>query len=145
MVAAAPRAHANGKSPVQNIFHMYFTGLEAMGQAFDPFAKGVARAQLELMGLMNRRAQACMEIPSRLSQCRTPQDVASEQLRFWRTAYEEHAESMSRMTEAMASFAVPSFGFALPGDEAGSTHDYITFPEPEEQGRPRHGGERRAA
>lgn len=145
MVAAAPRAHANGKSPVHSIFQMYFSGLEAMSQAYDPFTKGVARAQLELMGLMNRRAQACMEIPSRLSQCRTPQDLVNEQLRFWRTAYEEYAESMGRMTEAMASFAVPSFGFALPGDEAGSAHDYLTFPEPEEEVRPRQGRDRRAA
>jgi Phasin protein len=145
MVAAAPRAHANGKSPVHSIFHMYFSGLEAMAQAYDPFTKGVARAQLELMGLMNRRAQACMEIPSRLSQCRTPQDLVNEQLRFWRTAYEEYAESMGRMTEAMASFAVPSFGSALPGNEAGSAHDYLTFPEPTEQVRPRQGRDRRAA
>ena len=145
MVAAAPRAHANGKSPVHSIFHMYFSGLEAMGQTYDPFMTGVARAQLEVMGLMNRRAQAYMEIPTRLSQCRSPQDVANEQLRFWRTAYEEYVESMGRMTESMASFAVPSFGFGLPSDEAASAHDYITFPEPKEQGRPRHGRERRAA
>jgi Phasin protein len=129
MVAAASRAQANGKSPIQSIFQMYFGGLEAMGQAYDPFTKGIARAQLEAMGLMSRRAQAYMEIPARLSQCRTPQDLLNEQMRFWQTALEEYSESTRRITEAMASFAVPSFGFAQYGDAARSAHDYITFPE----------------
>ena len=134
MVAAASRTQANGKSPVQSLFHMYFGGLEAMGKTYDPFMKGLARAQLEIMGLFSRQAQAFMEVPGRLSQCRTPQDVANEQIRFWRTAYDEYADSLGRVTEAVAS-AVPPFGVALTGDEAQSAHDYITFAEPKEPGR----------
>jgi hypothetical protein len=145
MVAAASRTQANGKSPIQSIFQMYFSGLESMSQAYDPFTKGIARAQLEFMGLMTRRAQAYMEIPSRLSQCRTPQDLASEQMQFWRTAYEEYAESMGRMTEAMASLGVPSFGFGPFGDSEHSAHDYITFPEPQEPARAGASRERKAA
>jgi hypothetical protein len=145
MVAAASRAQANGKSPVHSYFQMYFSGLEAMGQTYDPFTKGIARAQLEFMGLMSRRAQAYMEIPTRLAQCRTPQDLANEQMRFWRTAFEEYADSMGRMTEAMASLAAPSFKFAFAGDDARSTHDYITFPDTKEAERPAHSRERRAA
>ncbi len=143
MVAAASRAQANGKSPVHSLFSMYFSGLEAMGQAYDPFTKGIARAQLEFMGLMSRRAQAYMEVPGRLSQCRTPQDLANEQMRFWREAYEEYSDSFGRMTEAMASLAMPSFAFRPYGEEVDSAHDYITFPETKESGR--QARERRAA
>jgi hypothetical protein len=124
---------------------MYFGALEAMGQAYDPFMKSMARAQLEFMGLMSRRAQACMEVPGRLSQCRTPQDLVNEQMRFWRAAYEECSESMGRVTEAMGSLAVPSFAFAKYGEDADSAHDYITFPETKEPGRPGQARERRAA
>jgi Phasin protein len=128
MVASC--AQANGKTPMHGLFQMYFGGLEAMGQSYDPFFKGIARAQLEVMGLMSRRAQAYLEIPNRFSHCRTPQDIASEQLRFWRTAYDEYAQSMGRITGAMASVTTPPFGFTVPDDEAESAHDYITFPEP---------------
>ena len=144
-MVAASRHKANGKSPVHSFLNMYFGGLEAMGHAYDPFTKNIARAQLEFMGLLSRRAQAYMEIPSRLSQCRTPQDFAGEQMRFWRTAYEEYVESMGRMTEAMASLATPSFGFGQFGDSEHSAHDYLSFPETEERGRPVHPRERRAA
>jgi len=143
MVAAASRAQANGKSPVHSFFHMYFSGLEAAGQAYDPYMKGLARAQLEFMGLMSRRAQACMEVPSRLSQCRTPQDVVNEQMQFWRTAFDEYSDSMGRISEAVASWATPSFGFASGTDEAENVRDYITFPEQKEERRSAR--ERRAA
>ena len=145
MVAPASRTQANGKSPVQSLFHLYFGGLEAMGKTYDPLMKSIARAQLEIMGYFSRRAQACMEAPTRLSQCRTPQDVANEQMRFWRTAYEEYAESMGRVTEAVAAAAVPAFGATLTGDEAQSAHDYITFAEPKEPGRGGHPRDRKAA
>jgi Phasin protein len=145
MVAAPSRTQANGKSPVQSFFHMYFSGMEAMGQAYDPFTKGIARAQLEFMGLMSRRAQAYMEIPSRLSQCRTPQDLANEQMRFWRDAYQEYSDSFARMTEAVASVTMPSFAFGQFGEDVRSAHDYITFPETKEQARPGQGRERKAA
>ena len=75
MVAHASNSHANGKSPAHSAFQMYFGGLEAFGQAYDPFLKGLARTQLEVLGFVNRRAQAYMQIPARAAQCRTPQDL----------------------------------------------------------------------
>jgi len=145
MVAAASGPKANGKSPVQGFFHMYFGGLEAFGQAYDPYMKTFARAQLELMGLMSRRAQAYMEIPARLSRCRSPQDVANEQMEFWRTAFEEYSGSMGRMTDAFASVAPPPYGFALPDDDVADDHDYISFPEPKEFTRTGRSRDRKAA
>ena len=147
MVAAASRAQTNGKTQIHSFLQMYFGGLEAMGQAYEPFTKNVARAQLEFMGLLSRRTQACMEFPGRLSLCRTPQDLAEEQMRFWRTAYEECSDSMGRITEAVSALAAPSFAFAFAqhGNEAQTVHDYLTFPEHQEPGRPAHPRERRAA
>lgn len=133
MVAAASRAQANGKSPIHSAFQMYFGGLEAFGHAYDPFLKSFARAQLEFTGLLNRRAQAYMEIPGRLSQCRNPQDLLNEQMRFWRIAYEEYAESTGRITTALASCALSPSAF---GDrEPENKHDYIAFPETKEPAR----------
>ncbi len=131
MVAAASNAQANGKSPVHSSFQMYFNGLEAFGQAYDPFLKGIARSQLEVMGFLNRRAQACMEAPARLSQCRTPQDLMNLQAGVWQSAYQDYAESMGRVTSAVA-LAMPQLG-SLGSDDAQNAHDYIAFPETKEQ------------
>lgn len=144
MVAAG--SGVNGKTAIHSIFHMYFGSLEAFGQAFDPYMKGIARSQLELMGLASRRTQAILEVPSRLSRCRTPQDLLNEQVQYWRTAYEDYSDSMERVGEALASCLAPSFSFGLPPDEADSAHDYISFPETREHREPaRHGPRRRKA
>lgn len=144
MVASSSRAQMNGKAPVQSLFQNYFGGLEAFGQAYNPFLKGAARAQLDLMGLMSRRAQAYMEIPSRLAHCRTPQDLLEEQMRFWRVAGEEYSDYFSRTMQAMSQVPAPTFG--VPADEVQSARDYITFPEPNEpQEPPARGRERRRA
>jgi hypothetical protein len=124
---------------------MYFSGLEAFGQAYDPYLKAFARAQLEVAGLMSRRAQAYMEIPARLSRCRSPQDVAEEQMQFWRSVFEDYSASTTRITRGLASIAAPTFGLAASDDEMDSARDYITFPEPEEAARPGRPRDRRAA
>lgn len=145
MVASESRAPLNGKNPAQALFQSYFGGLEAFGQAYNPFLKGAARAQLEFMGLMSRRAQAYMEFPSRLASCRAPQDLLNEQMNFWRSAGEDYADCFGRMMEAVSSLPAPSFG--VPSQEAQNPHDYITFPEPKEppQTRAPRGRERRRA
>ena len=133
MVAAASRAQANGKSPIHSFLQMYFGGLEAFGQAYDPMLKGIARAQLEMTSLLSRRAQAYMEIPARLGQCRGPHDLLNEQMRFWRIAMEDYADSTGRITSALSSFAFPTL--SLDDEGAESAHDYIRFSEPSEPSR----------
>ena len=93
----------------------------------------MARAQLEFTGLLTRRAQAYMEIPGRLSQCRNPQDLINEQVRFWRIAFEEYTESTGRITTALASCALSPSAFG--SGEPENKHDYITFPETKEPAR----------
>jgi hypothetical protein len=145
MVVAA--SHANGKSPIRNVFQTYFSGLEALGQAYDPFMKGLARTQLEVLGFANRRAQAYMQIPARAAQCRTPQDVFSAQMQFWQTAMSDYQESVGRVTNALASCALPNLA-AITDEAIANAHDYISFPEVKEtqpQTPVRNNRERKAA
>jgi hypothetical protein len=127
-------------------FQMYFNGLDQLAQNMGPM-KGVARLQLEMAGFMSRRAQAYLEIPSRLSRCRTPQDLMTEQLRFWQMAFQQYNESSRRVMDAWAQMATPS-GFAgLAANGQGRARDYISFgderaagasPAPLRNGRDRH-------
>jgi hypothetical protein len=144
MVAHASNSHANGKSQTHSAFQMYFGGLEAFGQAYNPFLKGLAQTQLEMLGFFNRRAQAYMQIPTRAAQCRTPQDVANAQTQFWRAAYEDYTESVGRVTNALSACVLPNLA-ALVSDEVRNAHDYIAFPDSKEQSGSARARERKAA
>jgi len=145
MVAHASTPDAIGKSTAHSAFQMYFGGLEVLGQAYDPFLKGVARTQIEMLGFFNRRAQAYMQMPGRLAYCRTPQDLLTAQLQFWRSAYDDYVESASRVTHALTSLGTPNVA-ALATEGAQAAHDYIAFPEPNvPEEAPRQHRERKAA
>jgi hypothetical protein len=101
----------------------------AMAQA-SAATKNVARAQLEIMGLAVRRAQAYMQVPTQLARCRTPRDVADEQMAFWRTAMEHYIGSSHRVMEAWSGMVPAMWGLggngrAAPGDQR--ERDYISF------------------
>lgn len=102
----------------------YFGNLDTMAHSMSPL-KGLARSQLELVGFLSRRTQAYLEIPSRLQQCRTPQDLFNEQARFWQTAFEQYAEAGRRMTEAWAQAGFGA-GVGQPSVRA-TARDYINF------------------
>lgn len=106
-------------------FQVFFASVDKWPSVLGPL-KAATRFQLEAAGFMNRRAQACLEIPTRLSHCRTPQDLVNEQMRFWRIACEQYVETSRRMTEALGA-AFPSGGSEGLADR---DRDYITFPEP---------------
>jgi hypothetical protein len=101
----------------------YFGNLDSMSQSMSPL-KGVARSQLELMGFFSRRTQAYMEIPSRMQQCRTPQDLLNEQARFWQTAFEQYAETSRRMMEAWSQAGL---GGVQQQPVRATARDYINF------------------
>jgi hypothetical protein len=115
--------------PSVDALKVFFNGLENVPSAFAPM-KVAVRLQLEATGFISRRAQACLEIPARLGQCRTPQDLVTEQMRFWRTAYEQYVESAQRMGQIWSSAA--SFPFGGTDQPSRPERDYITFPEPQE-------------
>lgn len=120
-----------GRSSYQNVFLPLFGGFDVLAQSYyEPVFKGFARWQLELLTLSSRRAQAYLELPSRLAQCRTPQDLANEQMQFWQTAYHQYTESAQR-----ALVAVSQIGGAVPGSSSAARpreRDYMTVPEPKE-------------
>lgn len=127
-------------SPFFAPLHAYFGSLDSMAQGMSPL-KGFARVQLEMAGFASRRTQAYLELPSRLQQCRTPQDLFNEQARFWQTAFEQYAEAGRRMTEAwQAGFGG---GGTAPAVRA-TARDYISFGAPD-QGKPRANGQHRRA
>jgi len=145
MVAHASKPDAAAKSTAHSAFQMYFGGLEVLGQAYDPFVKSVARTQIEMLGFFNRRAQAYMQMPGRLAYCRTPQDLLTAQVQFWRSAYEDYAESTARVTRALTSLGTPNVA-ELASEGAQAAHDYIAFPEPNvPEEAPRQQRERKAA
>lgn len=120
----------------------YFGGLDTLAQSMSPM-KGLARWQLEVMGLMSRRAQAYMEFPSRLQQCRTPQDLVNEQARFLRTSFEQYIETTQRIAEAWAQAGSLSYG---PASTRAPVRDYISFGDNASGSPPRANGyDRRAA
>lgn len=85
--------------------------------------KGYARSQLEIMGFVSRRTQAYLEIPTRLQQCRTPQDLLNEQARFWQTAFEQYAEASRKILEAWAQAG----GASAQQPVKATARDYISF------------------
>jgi|GEM_PF-606633 len=84
-----------------------FNGIDKVSESFEPWFKAVARCQLEAIGLASRRAQAYMELPAKLGACRTPQDLAREQIGFWQTAFAQYAESCGRMFDNCRALTPP--------------------------------------
>jgi len=122
-----------------NLSQAYFAGFDTMVKGYEPALKGVGRWNLELLGFMARRTQAWLEIPSRLSQCKTPVDVLNAQGKFWQAAAADYTEGSKRLTAALSACA------AMPKPNGSAQpHDYITFPEPQETPAPKR-GERKAA
>lgn len=127
--------------PFGPLFQTYASALESFGRAYgvaNPFSseadpqdlpqrmsgplKAAARSQLAWLALVNRRAQAYMQVPTRLAQCRTPQDVMNEHMAFWRTASEQYTESYRKMFDAWTSADL------VGGGRSGiAVRDYISF------------------
>jgi len=115
--------------PFVNLSQTYCNGLDVLAKGYEPALKGVGRLNLEVMGLMTRRARAWLEIPARASQCKTPQDLVREQLQFWQTAAADYSEGVQRLTIAFGALAPPGFDSAWGGKTAAPARDYMTFTE----------------
>jgi hypothetical protein len=125
----------NAFGPFGALFQTYFTTLEGISQgrsAFDAQAataqisapiKAAARCQLEILGLVNRRTQAYLQVPARLAHCRTPQDLLNEQMAFWRTAAAQYSEASRKVFDAWASADL----WSADGRAAATERDYINF------------------
>ncbi|HXF55377.1 MAG TPA: hypothetical protein VNK52_14785 [Hyphomicrobiaceae bacterium] len=113
-----------------------FNGIDKVSESFEPWFKAVARCQLEAIGLASRRAQAYMELPAKLGACRTPQDLAREQIGFWQTAFAQYAESCGRMFDTCRALTPPWSLFSAGGErkEPGKRErDYMSVRDSEEE------------
>jgi hypothetical protein len=117
--------------------------LDTATRGFEPVAKSVAQANLELIGFWNRRAQAWLEMPSRYSQCRTPQDVFAENIRFMQTALAQYQDSSRKLMKFWAQ-AVPDIPLPSPA-KSKVERDYFSIPEHHDEAHRRESGNGRRA
>jgi hypothetical protein len=107
----------------------YWKGFDACVHGAEPVLKSAARCNLELMSLASRRARAYADMSSRLVRCRSPQDWAGEQVRFWQSAAQDYADSTRSLMEAWSM----ALGPRTEQDSNGVGRDYITLEEPREE------------
>jgi len=126
--------------PSQDVLNTAYGQFAAAGRTFEPWFWAAARGNLEVFTLATRRAQAYVELPVRLSQCRTPKELADEQMRFWQNMTQQYAECSQKVMRIWTDLAQN-------GSRRGRSaqRDYITFPEPEEASGQAEQAERRAA
>ena|SRR5258708_35195003 len=93
----------NFGGPLQNAYENYLQGAAPMLHGLEPLMRAWARGNLEMMTLMSRRARSYLELPERLQNCRSPQDLAGEQMRFWQDLYKDYVEGAQRLTDAWGS------------------------------------------
>ncbi|MBX9591127.1 MAG: hypothetical protein K2X43_17715 [Hyphomonadaceae bacterium] len=113
--------------PFVNLSQTYCNNLDILAKGYEPMLKGVGRWNLEVMGLMTRRARAWLEVPMRVGQCKTPQDLVGEQLKFWQTAVFDYSEGARRLTVAFGALTGPGFTGAQDGKTAAPARDHIDF------------------
>ena len=128
---SANQPQCSGLGLFQSFFHpQAFNNFTAnMQQSPDQLMRGLVRWQVEAQSLAFRRAQAYLELPSRLAQCHTPQDLRSEQQRFMQTCLSQWSESSRAMMCAWAQMLqLPTAAAQTTRNEA--PRDYLSFPEP---------------
>jgi len=79
----------------------------AESDGFMPFARGVARANMELAGLASRRAKAYAEFPVQLTRCQTPNDMLNRQMRFFSELISDYQETLGRVTRTWVESSSP--------------------------------------
>lgn len=113
--------------PLPELMTTAWKGFGVSAQAVEPVLKNAARCNLELMSLAGRRTRAYAELPSVLSRCRTPQDLAGEQMRFWQSAAQDYATSARCFMDAWSSMLAA--GMRASADAVPAQRDFITFAE----------------
>mgnify|MGYP001189152870 CR=1 FL=1 len=122
----------NGFNPFQSMFQVNPSQL-APTAAMEQMVRGMTRWQIETQSLMSRRAQAYLEIPGRLAQCRTPQELMQEQTHFWQTAFQQYSEASRRILGAWSlSMQMPSAGMETQKGQKPpqQQRDYVSFSDP---------------
>lgn len=112
--------------PFVNLSQAYCSSLDLLARNSEPLVKNVGRANLEVLGLITRRTRAWLDLPTRVSKCRTPQDFLQEQARFWQTAAADYGESAKRLAVALGALTPVGFNGAWNIKAAAPSRDYIS-------------------
>jgi hypothetical protein len=96
---------------------------------FEPVARVATRAQLETLSLVAQQTRTAYELPARLAACRTPQDLASTQMQFWRAVAMQQAEGVQRIAAAWGGLLAAVDTQAVKAPAPAPKRDFITFPE----------------
>ena len=95
---------------LQTLYDTYLKGCAAASPALEPLLKVCARGNEEYMALVSRCARSYVELPQRLGQCRTAQDLVTEQTQFWTQCCQDYAEATQKTTQAWVSLLQRPFG-----------------------------------
>lgn len=114
--------------PLPDFLAACWRGFGVSTQAAEPLFKNAARCNLELMSLAGRRTRAYLELPRTLARCRSPQDLAGEQMRFWQSAAQDYADSSRAFVQVWNAMLTAGLQNGLKMDAV--DRDYITFAEP---------------
>jgi hypothetical protein len=131
--------------PFVNLSQACCNGLDFLAKSSEPLIKGVGRVNLEMLGLVTRRARAWLELPSRIGQCKSPLDFSHEQMRFWQTAALDYAEGVQRLSMAFTALTPTGLNGAWNVKAAAPLRDYISVQETRQPAEDAPKRERRAA
>lgn len=99
-----------------------------MTRRLEPVVQAATRAQLESLSLVAQQVRTAYDLPSRLAACRTPQEVASTQVQFWRAVATQQAEGVQRIAAAWGAVSASADAPAKAPAPA-PKRDIITFPD----------------
>ncbi|MEL7050084.1 MAG: phasin family protein [Pseudomonadota bacterium] len=96
----------------------YVPGLSAAdafgGGIWGGLFTGLTRYQLELWALSSRRAQAYMELSSKVARCKSPQELLNVQSRFIEKSSKQYADSGRRLSSVLTQAMTPSAELSQP-------------------------------
>lgn len=99
-------------------FPQPFESFGMLTGAMQLWAGNITRTSLEAGGFLSRRARANLELPNKLSHCRTMQDVMAAGAEYWTAALNDMVESQQRMLGIWAGKNPLAAGFASMAEEA---------------------------
>lgn len=114
--------------PENATIERFLASTEQATKSMGPMVTSVARANMELVSLAGKRAQAYLDLPNTVAQCRGFQDLLTAQVRFWQTAFEDYSACNRRVVAALSA----QNAVTPAAQDAGNgrrERDTITFPD----------------
>lgn len=105
----------------------FWQSFGGVAKATEPVMRTVAQTQCEAVGFAANRTRAWLDLPSTVSRCRTPQELAAAQMQFWQTASHEYMAFGQRVAQGwQAQFAAGQTALNAAAEMA---RDRIELPE----------------